>query len=81
MSAFTAIVAAVALAFVVISLAWGGPGVVLALPVALVAVGIAVLMDFRRRRKQAAGLHDHRERARTEKVDFSERDQQTLVSE
>jgi hypothetical protein len=34
-----------------------------------------------RRRKQAAGIHDHREQAPTEKVDFTERDQQTLVSE
>jgi Flp pilus assembly protein TadB len=81
MSAFTTIVAAVALGFVVISLSWAGPGVVIAVPVALVAIGIAVLMDFNRRRKQAAAIHDHREQARTEKVDFTERDKQTLVSE
>jgi hypothetical protein len=81
MSALTTIVAAIALAFVVSSLAWAGPGVVIAVPVALAAVGIAALVDFNRRRKQAGSVHDARERARTDKVDFTERDEQTLVSE
>jgi hypothetical protein len=81
MSPLTTVVAAVALAVVVSSLAWAGPGVVIAVPVAIVAVGVAGLIDLNRRRKQAGSLHDERERARTEKVHFTERDEQTLTSE
>jgi hypothetical protein len=81
MSGLTTVVAAIALAFVVSSLAWAGPGVVIAVPVAFVAVGIAALIDLKRRRKQAGSLHDERERARSDKVHFTERDEQTLTSE
>jgi hypothetical protein len=77
----TTIVGAFALALVVASVGLFGGAVVVAVPVALVAVGIAALMDLRKRRNQAASVHDHRERARTDKVDFTERDEQTLVSE
>jgi hypothetical protein len=78
---FTTVVAAFALALVVMSLAFMGGAVVVALPVAVVAIGIAAFVDLNRRRKQAASIHDHREQARTDKVDFTERDRQTLVSE
>ena len=81
MSGFTIVVAAFAVALVAMSLAFMGGAVVVALPVALLAVGIAAFLDFNRRRKQAASIHDHREQARTEKVDFTERDRQTLLSE
>jgi hypothetical protein len=81
MSALTTLVAAFALAFVVAALMWGGAGIVIALPLALVALGVAFAMDFKKRRKSAASLHEHREQARTQKVDFTERDEQTLVSE
>ena len=81
MSGFTIVVAAFALALVAMSLAFMGGAVVVALPVAFVAIGIAAFVDFNRRRKQAANIHDHREQARTDKVDFTERDRQTLVSE
>jgi Flp pilus assembly protein TadB len=81
MSPLTMVVAAIALSFVVISLAWAGPGVVIAVPVALAAVLGAGLMDLKKRRKQAGSLYDERERARTEKVHFTERDEQTLTSE
>jgi hypothetical protein len=77
----TTVVAAFALALVAMSLGFMGGAVVVALPVAIVAIGIAAFVDFSRRRKQAASIHDHREQARTEKVDFTERDRQTLVSE
>jgi hypothetical protein len=78
---FTTVVGALALAFLVMSLAWAGPGVLIAVPVALIAVGVAGLIDLRRRRNQATSVHEHRERARTDKVDFTERDERTLVSE
>ncbi|HEV2874267.1 MAG TPA: hypothetical protein VGW14_03890 [Thermoleophilaceae bacterium] len=81
MSGFTIVVAAFALALVAMSLAFMGGAVVVALPVAFLAVGIAALVDLNRRRKQAASIHDHREQARTDKVDFTERDRQTLLSE
>jgi hypothetical protein len=81
MSGFTIVVAAFAVALVAMSLAFMGGAVVVALPVALVAIGVAAFVDFNRRRKQAASIHDHREQARTDKVDFTERDRQTLLSE
>jgi UDP-N-acetylmuramyl pentapeptide phosphotransferase/UDP-N-acetylglucosamine-1-phosphate transferase len=81
MSGFTIVVAAFAVALVAMSFAFMGGAVVVALPVAILAVGIAAFVDFNRRRKQAASIHDHREQARTDKVDFTERDRQTLVSE
>jgi choline-glycine betaine transporter len=77
----TIVVSAIALALVAMSLAFMGGAVVVALPLALVAIGVAAFVDFNRRRKQAASIHDHREQARSDKVEFTERDQQTLVSE
>ncbi len=81
MSGFTIVVAAFALGLVAMSLAFMGGAVVVALPVAVLAIAIAAFADFNRRRKQAASIHDHREQARTDKVDFTERDRQTLLSE
>jgi hypothetical protein len=81
MSALTTIVGAAALALVVAALMWGGAGLVIALPLALIALGAAFAMDVKRRRQSAVSMHDHREQARTEKVDFTERDKQTLTSE
>ena len=74
-------VAAFALALVVMSFAFMGGAVIVAIPVAFLAIGIAAYVDLNRRRKQAASIHDHREQARTDKVDFTERDRQTLLSE
>jgi hypothetical protein len=81
MSGFTIVVAAFAVALVAMSLAFMGGAVVVALPVVFFATGIATFVDFNRRRKQAASIHDHREQARTDKIDFTERDRQTLLSE
>jgi hypothetical protein len=77
----TTVVGAFALALVAMSFAFAGGAVIVAIPVALLAIGIAALVDFNRRRNQATSIHDHRERAESDKVDFTERDQQTLVSE
>jgi cytochrome c-type biogenesis protein CcmH/NrfF len=81
MSGFTIVVGAFALALVAMSFAFAGGAVIVAIPVAILAIGIAAMVDFNRRRKQAASIHDHREQARTEKVEFTERDQRTLTSE
>ena len=78
---FTTVVGAFALALVIASVGLFGGAVIVAVPVAIVALGIAALLDLRRRRNQAASLHDHRERARSDKVEFTDRDEQTLVSE
>jgi uncharacterized membrane protein len=77
----TTVIAAFALALVAMSFAFAGGAVIVAVPVALVAVGVAGLLDLRKRRKQAVSMDEHRDRARTDKVDFTERDEQTLVSE
>jgi hypothetical protein len=81
MSGFTIVVAAFAIGLVAMSLAFMGGAVVVALPVAVLALGAVAFLDFNRRRKQATSIHDHRQQARTDKVDFTERDRQTLVSE
>ena len=80
MTVLTVFVAAFFLALVAMAAVFGGP-VVVAIPVAFVGIGVAALLDFNKRRKQASMLHSERERARTDKVDFTERDRQTLVSD
>jgi len=77
----TTVVAAFALALVAMSFAFMGGAVIVAVPLAIVGIGVAGLIDLSRRRKQAASMHDHREQARNESVDFTDRDKQTLVSE
>jgi cytochrome c-type biogenesis protein CcmH/NrfF len=52
-----------------------------AIPVAVICIGIMMALDFNRRRKQAKEVHDFREQAKAEKVDFTARDEETLVSE
>jgi hypothetical protein len=79
MSALTVVVAAFMLALVATSFAFGVG--ILGIPIAILGVGIAAALDFSKRRKQATIIHDQRERARTDEVNFTERDKQTLVSE
>jgi Na+-translocating ferredoxin:NAD+ oxidoreductase RnfD subunit len=81
MSVLMTVVGAFVLALVVATLMWGGAGLVIALPVALVVLGVAFALNLNKRRTSAATIHEQRERARTQKVDFTERDEQTLVSE
>jgi hypothetical protein len=76
MSGLTVVVAAFILALIVSAFLFGAG--ILAIPVFIVGVGVIAAMDFYKRRKQATMLHD---RARTEKVNFTERDEQTLVSD
>jgi membrane protein implicated in regulation of membrane protease activity len=75
---YTTVAGAFAAALVVMSLTFMGGAVVVAVPLALVAVAIAALVDFNRRRKTAQSLHTHRQ---DEDVEFTERDRRTLVSE
>ena len=73
----TIVVAAFALALVVMSFTFMGGAVIVAVPLAIIAIGIAALVDFNRRRKTAQSIHTHRH----DDVDFTERDRRTLVSE
>jgi hypothetical protein len=75
---YTTVVGAFAAAIVVMSLSFMGGAVVVAVPLALVAIAIAALVDFNRRRKTARSIHAHQP---DEDVEFTERDQRTLVSE
>ena len=79
MSALAIVVAAFLLALVATAFAFGVG--ILAIPIAVIAIGFVAAMQFAKRRKQATTLHDQRQRARTEKVQFTERDEQTLVSD
>jgi hypothetical protein len=76
----TTVVGAFALALIVMSFAFMGGAVIVAVPLALVGVGIAALVDFNRRRKTAQSIHRHRPDSDRE-VEFTDRDQRTLVSE
>jgi Flp pilus assembly protein TadB len=81
MSPFGFIVVAFMLGLVAMSFAFAGGAVIVVLPVAvLVIAGIAAL-EMRKHVKQSQSVHDFRENAKSSKVDFDERDEQTLVSE
>jgi hypothetical protein len=77
----TTVVGAFAVALVAMSFAFAGGAVIVAIPVALLAVGLAAFIDFNRRRSQATNIHDHRARAESNTVDFTERDRRTLASD
>ena len=78
MSGLTIAVAAFAVALVVMSGAFMGGAVIVAVPLAIVLVGLTAFIDLQRKRKSAESIHSHQ---RDEDVEFSERDQRTLVSE
>jgi uncharacterized BrkB/YihY/UPF0761 family membrane protein len=81
MSGFSLIVGAFGLALIAMSFAFAGGAVIVVIPVVLVALAVAGFVDMKRRRKQAQRIQDHREQAKTDPVEFTERDQRTLVSE
>ena len=78
MWSITIIVAAFAAALVVMSLTFMGGAVVVAVPLALIAVAVAGALDFQRRRKQAQLIQRNNPR---EPVEFTDRDRDTLISE
>jgi hypothetical protein len=81
MSPVTLIVAAFLLGLAAMSFAFGGGAVIVALPLALLGLVALAAFDFSRRRKQTKQVQGFREEAKTESVEFSERDKETLVSE
>jgi uncharacterized membrane protein len=78
MPGLTIPVAAFAVALVVMAGAFMGGAVIVAVPLAIVLIGIAAFIDLQRKRKSAESIHSHQ---RKDDVDFSDRDQRTLVSE
>ena len=79
MSPLTIIVGAFVLGLIAMSFAFAGGAVIVVLPVCLIALGVAAFVDLSRRRRQARNIHEHRDQAKTEPVEFTERDQQTLT--
>jgi hypothetical protein len=78
MPGLTLVVAAFAVALVAMSFAFMGGAVIVAVPLAFVLIAFAAFIDLQRKRKSAESIHSHQ---RDEDVEFSERDQRTLVSE
>jgi hypothetical protein len=78
MTGLTIPAAAFAVALVVMAGAFMGGAVIVAVPLALVLIALAALIDFQRKRRSAQSIHSHQPK---DDVDFSERDQRTLVSE
>jgi hypothetical protein len=76
----TTVVGAFALAFVVMSLTFMGGAVVVAVPLAVIAIAIAAATDFNRRRKTMQSIHAHRSDDDRD-IEFTDRDRRTLVSE
>lgn len=81
MSPFSFIIIAFMLGLVAMSFAFAGGAVIVALPVAVLVIGVIAGLEFRRRIQQGRTMRDFREQAKTSKVDFDERDRQTLTSE
>jgi len=73
------IVSAFVLGLIAFSFAWGLP--VFAVPIALIGIAVIGAFDMRRRRQQVKQLHEFREEAKAESVEFTPRDEETLVSD
>jgi uncharacterized protein (DUF58 family) len=80
MTPVSIIVVAFLLGLVAMSFAFGGGAVIVALPIALLGIAAVGFADFNRRRKSARSMEELREGAKAEKVDFTERDKETLAS-
>ena len=78
MSPLTITVTAFAVALVVMSGAFMGGAVVVAVPVAIIAVAVVAFIDLRRRAGSARKIQSQQPE---DDVEFTERDRRTLVSE
>jgi hypothetical protein len=78
MTPVSIIAIAFALALVVMSGAFMGGAVIVAVPLAIAILIMVGLLDLKRRRNQAQGMHRFRESAASDKVEFTARDRQTL---
>jgi hypothetical protein len=78
MTGLTIPVAAFAVALVVMAGAFMGGAVIVAVPLAFVLIALAAFIDLQRKRKSAESIHAHQPK---DDVEFSDRDQRTLLSE
>jgi hypothetical protein len=78
MTPFTIIAIAFAVSLVVMSGAFMGGAVIVAVPLAIAIVIAVGLLDLKRRRNQTEGMHRYRERADSDKIEFSARERRTL---
>jgi hypothetical protein len=81
MTPLTFAVGAFMIALVVMAGTFMGGAVIVAVPLAIVVIGTMGFLDLRRRSKQAKTIQDHRQQAENDKIEFTERDKETLVSE
>ena len=81
MSPVSIVLVAFAVALVVMSFAFLGGAVIVALPLAAAIIALVAFTDFNRRRKQAKHVQEFREDAKSKDVEFTDRDKETLLSE
>ena len=81
MSPATLAIGAFLIGLLAMSFAFGGGAVIVALPLAIIGIAVLGVLDLRRRRNQAKTVEEFRDEAKAEKVDFTERDKETLASE
>jgi hypothetical protein len=63
----------------VMSFVWGGAGIFVGLPIALIGILLVVMADVRRRQTSANSMKGMREQASSDDVEFTERDKETLA--
>ena len=80
MSPVTLIAVLFLVALAAMSFVWGGAGLFIGLPIALIGILLVVMADVRRRQTQDKTMKGRRQQASTGDVDFTERDQETLAS-
>lgn len=81
MAPLTIVVSAFMLALVAMSFAFAGGAVPVAIPIAVLVIGLVLWMDHRRQRDEPESLATKRRRAKANKVEFTDRDKETLYSE
>jgi hypothetical protein len=79
MSPATLIIVLFLVALGAMSFVWGGAGLFIGLPIALIGILLLVGADVRRRQTSANSMKSMREQASSEQVEFTERDKETLA--
>jgi predicted PurR-regulated permease PerM len=79
MSPVTLIFVLFLLALGAMSFVWGGAGLFIGLPIALIGIVVVVAADVRRRQTQQTSMKGRREQASSDGVEFTERDKETLA--
>jgi asparagine N-glycosylation enzyme membrane subunit Stt3 len=79
MSPVTLIFVLFLVALGVMSFVWGGAGIFIGLPIALIGILLVVMADVRRRQTSANSMKGMREKASSDDVEFTDRDKETLA--